>query len=263
MKGEATSGGWTAGKRPPGASALDWHLLKRVSRSFYLTLRLLPEPVRAPISLGYLLARLSDTGADGAVTAAEKELLDRRAEIEAWLAVSPDREEIEKVWATIREGQRFDGMRFEDARPLSREERDRYTYLVAGCVGEFWTDICAKKLPGFSRLPLDEMRALGIRFGQGLQLVNILRDRKADARIGRIYVPDEEFSAALLLARQHLHAAGVYIRAVSLRRLRAACALPLLIGCETLDLVEKFPDAPRVKISRSRVWFLLLRSFFF
>jgi farnesyl-diphosphate farnesyltransferase len=38
--------------------------LKGVSRSFYLTLRLLPAPMRGAASLGYLLARASDTLAD-------------------------------------------------------------------------------------------------------------------------------------------------------------------------------------------------------
>ena len=39
-------------------------VLKGVSRSFYLTIRLLPRLMREPISLGYLLARASDTIAD-------------------------------------------------------------------------------------------------------------------------------------------------------------------------------------------------------
>ena len=39
-------------------------VLKGVSRSFYLTLRLLPKPMRGAASLGYLLARASDTLAD-------------------------------------------------------------------------------------------------------------------------------------------------------------------------------------------------------
>ncbi len=41
-------------------------MLKGVSRSFYLTLRLLPGPMRGAASLGYLLARVSDTLADAA-----------------------------------------------------------------------------------------------------------------------------------------------------------------------------------------------------
>jgi farnesyl-diphosphate farnesyltransferase len=39
-------------------------LLKATSRSFYLTLRVLPAAVRPQISLAYLLARTTDTIAD-------------------------------------------------------------------------------------------------------------------------------------------------------------------------------------------------------
>ena len=42
------------------------NVLKGVSRSFYLSIRLLPRLMREPISLGYLLARASDTIADTA-----------------------------------------------------------------------------------------------------------------------------------------------------------------------------------------------------
>ena len=41
-------------------------ILKSVSRSFYLTIRLLPRALRAPVSLAYLLARATDTIADTA-----------------------------------------------------------------------------------------------------------------------------------------------------------------------------------------------------
>ena len=41
-------------------------LLKSVSRSFYLTIRILPARLQAPIGLAYLLARASDTIADTA-----------------------------------------------------------------------------------------------------------------------------------------------------------------------------------------------------
>lgn len=238
-------------------------LLKRVSRSFYLTLRLLPKPVRDSISLGYLLARLTDTEADGAVTDAERELLGRREELLRWLASSPDRDEIETVWTTIREGQEFDRVRFPRGStiiPLTPEELERYTYLVAGCVGKFWTRICAKHLPGFARLSEVEMTELGVRFGQALQLVNILRDRRADLQIGRIYVPDRRVPAGLAQARASLGDADRYVAAIRPRRLRAACALPLLLARETLALVERHPDAPRVKVPRSRVWILLVRA---
>ena len=39
-------------------------VLKGVSRSFYLTLRILPKPLREPVGLAYLLARTADTITD-------------------------------------------------------------------------------------------------------------------------------------------------------------------------------------------------------
>ena len=54
-------------------------LLKDVSRSFYLTLRVLPGKVRAPIGLAYLLARTTDTIADTELVALEQRLEALRA----------------------------------------------------------------------------------------------------------------------------------------------------------------------------------------
>lgn len=45
--------------------------MKGVSRSFYLTIRILPHLMREPVSLGYLLARASDTIADTAEVPAD------------------------------------------------------------------------------------------------------------------------------------------------------------------------------------------------
>ena len=49
-------------------------LLKQVSRSFYLTLRVLPGAVRPQIGLAYLLARTTDTIADTDVLPVEQRL---------------------------------------------------------------------------------------------------------------------------------------------------------------------------------------------
>ena len=49
-------------------------LLKGVSRSFYLTLRVLPRGLREPIGLAYLLARAADTIADTRLLPAERRL---------------------------------------------------------------------------------------------------------------------------------------------------------------------------------------------
>ena len=63
-------------------------ILARVSRSFYLSIRLLPKKLRDPVSLGYLLARASDTIADttnlpGESRAAKLQLLARGIQGEA------------------------------------------------------------------------------------------------------------------------------------------------------------------------------------
>src|SRR5881296_1936948 len=49
-------------------------LLRDVSRSFYLTLRVLPETIRPPIGLAYLLARTTDTIADTELVSLEQRL---------------------------------------------------------------------------------------------------------------------------------------------------------------------------------------------
>src|SRR6186713_850283 len=49
-------------------------LLKEVSRSFYLTMRILPSAIRSQISLAYLLARTTDTIADTEIIPVERRL---------------------------------------------------------------------------------------------------------------------------------------------------------------------------------------------
>src|SRR5580693_8933527 len=49
-------------------------LLKETSRSFYLTLRVLPAAIRPQIGLAYLLARTSDTVADTELVPIEQRL---------------------------------------------------------------------------------------------------------------------------------------------------------------------------------------------
>ena len=71
----ANGGGLTFERGGPCLVAVNDELgkqvLKGVSRSFYLTLRLLPGPMRGAASLGYLLARTSDTLADSAALPVE------------------------------------------------------------------------------------------------------------------------------------------------------------------------------------------------
>ena len=264
-------------------------LLKRVSRSFFLSLRLLPGSVRPTLSLAYLLARASDSVADaasapadlrsrllgglpdswgpkdadalGLLPEAEKDLLRSLPALLEILDASPDREEILEVWKIILSGQIFDLQRFEPgAPPLTLDEAVRYTGLVAGCVGKFWTRICFKHVPGYSREPFEVMCGLGFDFGCGLQWVNILRDRHADAAAGRVYVTNEHFLEAMRIARGDLAAGGRYAAAVRPRRLRVACRLPLDLGIRTLDMVAAKPQSGGLKAGRGFVWLSLVRA---
>src|SRR5437879_11786056 len=74
-----TSRGSDRAEQPLAVNELE--LLKPVSRSFYLSIRLLPRALREPVALAYLLARPSDTIPDRHAAPAYKRiaLLDRFA----------------------------------------------------------------------------------------------------------------------------------------------------------------------------------------
>lgn len=269
---------------------MDWQLLRSVSRSFFLTIRLLPRAVREPIALGYLLARASDSIADTSGADAERRvdalqqlrqgdiarhalgiLAERQPDpAEAALLhalpglldeleTSPAREQLDWVWAHILRGQLFDLVRFSgNPEPLSAQELDDYTFLVAGCVGEFWTRLCAGALPDFSARPVEALVPDGVAYGKGLQLVNILRDRRGDAQMGRVYVPDDRFDEAKRTAREGLEAGLRWVAAVNNGRVRFACVPPARIGIETLERVEV--DSGPVKIPREAVRRVLARA---
>ena len=352
-------------------------LLRETSRSFYLTLRVLPPAVRPQIGLAYLLARATDTIADtelvpveerlaalaalsgrivgehrdpldlsrlaasqtGKGSDGERRLLQRvEAAVELLAqAASADQALIREVLATITSGQELDLRRFcgvsggpvsavppvlepvlepaafpppdETAPPpavlsppvippaaasgavtalATDAELDDYTYRVAGCVGGFWTKLTrARVFPG---AVIDDARFLsdGIRFGKGLQLVNILRDLPKDLRAGRCYIPASMLARVGLVPRDLLDPAnGPRLRPIYLElldraqsdleagwrytntlprgqiRLRLACAWPVLIGVKTiarLCTADVLDQRKRVKVSRSEVEWLLVTS---
>ena len=67
------------------------------------------------------------------------------------------------------------------------ELRD-YCYIVAGIVGEMLTELFLLDRPGLAPAA-DYLRARSRLFGEGLQLVNILKDADVDASEGRVYIP--------------------------------------------------------------------------
>ncbi|MEO5718186.1 MAG: squalene/phytoene synthase family protein, partial [Chthoniobacterales bacterium] len=200
---------------------------------------------------------------------AERTLIENLRDCIDWLArLEPDdRADIRAVLQTIVRGQELDLERFGDpalARPLrNAAELDEYTYLVAGCVGEFWTRLGFRHLANFATRPPDEMTELGIRYGKGLQLINVLRDRAADAAAGRGYLPSEEladstveavFARWLGRAEEKITAGITYSSSLTNWRIRYATALPALIGARTIALLRRAgPASPRVKVPRKEV----------
>jgi farnesyl-diphosphate farnesyltransferase len=307
-------------------------LLRQTSRSFYLTLRILPGAVRSQIGLAYLLARTTDTIADTEIIPVEQRLralqqlreriLGQRSTLLDFTEIagrqgdpaerlllekcdhslaqlrdlSPDDlQRVREVLKTIISGQELDLRRFANVSfaggiiALKNEsELDDYTYRVAGCVGEFWTKMCRAHL--FPKAKLDETRLVveAVRFGKGLQLVNILRDLPVDLRKGRCYVPEDKLAQAGLQpadllqpanqtkfnpsyqhhldsAAAHLAAGWKYTNTIpwSQVRVRLACAWPILIGAETirrLRLENVLDPNQRVKISRADVRRIVVQS---
>jgi farnesyl-diphosphate farnesyltransferase len=215
--------------------------------------------------------------------ASERSLLESLPDCLAWLEQMEqvDRAEIRAVLEKIIRGQTLDLERFDNTQEIralgTAADLDEYTYLVAGCVGEFWTRLCFRHVRNFASLSEDEMLALGKRYGMALQLINVLRDAGADLRAGRCYFPEYELTTARLTASQILSeperfqpiyrawldkaktglGCGVrYSRAIENRRVRAATVLPALIGARTLALLDKTGAVALhrvVKVSRREV----------
>ncbi|MGO9600906.1 MAG: phytoene/squalene synthase family protein [Isosphaeraceae bacterium] len=176
-------------------------IARREARNFYLAFRLLPgEPKRSMCAL-YAFLRHTDDLADGALAPDEKTgALSRwRDELERALAGHED------VWAglpaladtaasaRIAPGllhQVIDGVSM-DVQPrlyASFDELADYCYHVASVVG-----LCCIRIWGYRSFG-GRAECLAEACGLALQLTNILRDVREDARSGRIYLPQDEMN---------------------------------------------------------------------
>jgi len=170
----------------------------------------------------------------------------------------------------------------------SDQDLERYLEWIGGEPGRFWTDLCAAHRPRLQGR-LENLRADGIRFGTGLQLINILRDLPVDLKNGRCYVPlerlaeagltpedlkdKENFSRFLPLyhalidsAIERMKAGLKYVEAVPAHmfRLRAAAWWPMVIGLRTLGLLRAsrtvLDSGERVKVGRKEIYWLMTTS---
>jgi farnesyl-diphosphate farnesyltransferase len=219
----------------------------------------------------------------------ERQLLESLPSCLVWLEQieHEDRNDIRAVLEKITHGQMLDLQRFDspgEIRALrTTADLDEYTYLVAGCVGEFWTRLCFRHVRNFASLGEDEMLALGKRYGMALQLINVLRDAGSDLRGGRCYFPEYELGAAHLTASQipseperfepiyrtwlekaknGLEYGMQYSGMIRNRWVRAATVLPALIGARTLALLDAAGTGAlqhMVKMPRREVQAMILR----
>lgn len=275
--------------------------------------------MRPGASVGYLLARTSDTLADTprippdlrkqhldlfAQTVArntepprwptslrnsisdprERHLLECSSEVIGWLNDLPEAEAhlVREVVSTIISGQKLDLERFGNADRshvvilADHEELEDYTWRVAGCVGAFWTRLGFVTMKeSFSTTAEDSLLEKGVTYGKGLQLVNILRDLPNDLDAGRCYLPvkDPDNVEDLLAAHSYWCgraeewiASGVdYAGMLESSRLRAATVLPAKIAQRTLVALQGATWErlqTRIKIPRSEIYRLVLKSFF-
>ena len=225
-------------------------LLRATSRTFALSIPLLPPTCRDATTVAYLLFRIADTLEDEAQwpTTRRIEALDElaallrgerhdgaRGRVISLLAAVPvahtgyaalmasagdvlqHLDELEAVAASAIPQhlcRTIAGM----CEFLAREQGATsvadlraYCYAVAGIVGELCTELFVATTPQLQPVHAQLVR-FGVAFGEGLQLVNILKDEDGDALVGRRYVPRHcDRSALFALAEDDLRQAARYV----------------------------------------------------
>jgi phytoene synthase len=164
--------------------------------SFYYSFLFLPRPKREAILAVYRFCRAVDDAADGPLPVDEKkrQLEEWRRELDRCYSGRPARPVTEALRVAV-EAFGLSRGHFEElirgaetdleaVRYESFKELSRYCYRVAGTIGLLSIQIFG--------LDSGRHREYAVALGTAFQLTNILRDLKADAARGRIYLPLED-----------------------------------------------------------------------
>ena len=210
-------------------------ILQGVSRTFALNIPQLPGALRHVVGNVYALCRIADTIEDEpALSPAQKRTFSERfievvtgrddgalfsRELGALLSAASTEREQDLVANTARVVRITQGFRTAQRRAIERCVRvmsrgmaefqqnaradgledlshlNRYCYHVAGIVGETLTDLFCD-YSAEMRGRRDDLFALSVSFGQGLQMVNILKDVWEDQRRGACWLPRDVFRSA-------------------------------------------------------------------
>jgi farnesyl-diphosphate farnesyltransferase len=210
-------------------------ILKRVSRSFALTIPQLPFGLRKVVTYAYLLCRIVDTIEDephlsieqkqgffeeivnvvdgrepaeqfaqnlhpllsGATLPAEKELIQNTPTVvNTLLTFSSRQQAILKRCVQVMSTGMSQFQAIKKPDGLpSLADFDGYCYHVAGAVGELLTDLFCEYSPEVRR-HRQKLAILAVSFGQGLQMTNILKDLWDDRQRGVCWLPQDIFAKA-------------------------------------------------------------------
>ncbi len=229
-------------------------ILESVSRTFALTIPLLPPNLEKVVGNTYLLCRIVDTIEDASgIDATTKQDLsasfvktvlgsqnpkDFTEQCAIALAGHSNRDEkelIQNIPRVLRvlescDGEQrqavarciqimSDGMSYFHTRQNSDglenlTEFEKYCYVVAGVVGEMLTAVFSLHSPAFAK-NISQKEHLAVSFGQALQMTNILKDSPEDRERGVSWKPIGVSDTDLLvIAHQKLEDALRYIHCI-------------------------------------------------
>lgn len=212
-----------------------------------MTIPYLPEPLRREVTLAYLLLRVTDTLEDATHWTLERrvaslremaQLLEQPSDAQAkafahhWLTQPPcsNRDYLDVLHAlpdlmgelanrdsgsaaiiAVHCRRTALGMAEHLAMPPTNlAELQQYCYVVAGIVGEMLTALLLRHLQP-SPSQRTELESLAVAFGEGLQLVNIVKDAATDHGEGRQFLPQElPLDLVFSLAQHNLQQARRY-----------------------------------------------------
>ena len=209
------------------------HILQGVSRTFALTIPVLPLPLSRVVSNAYLLCRIADTIEDDkhmpddikrkfseqfinvvAGTESMEEFAESLHPQLSSTATDDEKDLIKNTPRVIRITHSFnprqrtalercvrimaEGMTQYQESDVShglkdQNDMDKYCYFVAGVVGEMLTELFCDYSEEMDR-NREELMKLAVSFGQGLQMTNILKDIWDDQKRNMCWLPREVFN---------------------------------------------------------------------
>lgn len=296
------------------------HILQGVSRTFALTIPQLPDALRYVVTNAYLLCRTVDTIEDEPALAVSQkrefcqrfiDVVAQKADTQSFVedlspllsdsTIPAEHELVHHLARVIQITHQFgeqqkaslvrcirimsEGMAYYQENSSIRgvadlPAMDRYCYYVAGVVGEMLTDLFAYYSPQIAAKH-QEMMALAVSFGQGLQMTNILKDIREDYDRSACWLPRDIFESygfdldnlgdrpipasfekgmehLLGIAHAHLKNAFKYVTYIPSKEkgIREFCLWAIGMAILTLQKVNKhkdFTEGSQVKISRKKV----------